>query len=421
MKVGAVMGSIVWHVLLSVSLSQLPPVEVETLQSEVHKGAVTRWTADRITLKVGDGGDSRDVDLPLTSVLEVRFQTPPAVPAPVTGSTVTLADGSKLQCTQLVIAGGQARLETTGFGSMTLPLSATAHVRLKPPSTKLNDAWASFLAREFKEDVLVVLKKTETGDTLDHLPGVVGDVNDKQLSILLDGDEVPVNRDKVYGWIYRRRGPAPKAGIGQVYVDGGDVLQIEAAAWDGNQFTAKLAAGPQVVIAPDKLRSVDLSRGKVQYLSRLEPREVKYETLFQVLFPRLVKDDLFLFPYRRDTNLDGGPISLGGKTYSRGLALHSRTTLTYRIGSDYRRLQAVAGIDDRLRGVGGYVYLVVKGDGKLLFDAEIHDDDAPRSLDVDVTGVRDLEILCDFCKGTELAKMEEIGDHLDLAEARVIK
>jgi len=419
-KVGAVMGSIVWHVLLSASLTQLPPVEVETLKSEVHKGAVTRWMADRITIKVGDGGDSREVDLPLASVLEVRYQTPPAVPAPVIGSIVTLADGTKLQCSQLTISGGQARLETA-FGPLTLPLAALAHVRLRPPSTKLNEAWTAILNREFKEDVLVILKKTEAGDTLDHLTGVAGDLNDKQLSFLLDGDEVPVSREKAYGWIYRRRGPPPKSGIGQVYVDGGDVLQVESVAWDGNQFTAKLAAGPQVVIAPDKLRSIDLSRGKVQYLSRMEPRDVKYQTLFEVLFPKLVKDDVFLFPYRRDTNLDGAPMSLGGKTYSRGLALHSRTTLTYRIGSDYRRFQAVAGIDDRLRGVGGYVYLVVKGDGKLLFDAEIRDGDTPRPLDVDVTNVRDLEILCDFCKGTELSDLLDIGDHLDLAEARVVK
>jgi hypothetical protein len=415
------MGSIVGHVLLSASLSQLPPIEIETLQSAVHKGTVARWTSEGLTIKAGDGGDARDVDVPLTNVLEVRFQSPATVPSPVTGSIVTLADGTRLLCSQITISGGQARLETAGFGPLTLPLPVLAHVRLKPPTTKLNDAWTTILNREFKEDVLVILKKTEAGDTLDHLPGVIGDLNDKQLSLLLDGDEVPVSREKAYGWIYRRRGPAPKPGIGQVFVDGGDVLQVASIAWDGSQFTAKLAAGPQVVIAPDKLRSVDLSRGKVQYLSRMEPRDVKYETLFQVLFPKLVKDDVFLFPYRRDTNLDGAPISLGGKTYSRGVALHSRTTLTYRIGTDYRRFLAVAGIDDRLRGVGGYVYLVVKGDGKLLFDAEIRDGDAPRSIDVDVTSVRDLEIICDFCKGTELSDLLDIGDHLDLAEARVVR
>jgi hypothetical protein len=415
------MGSIVWHVILLTGLAQLPPVEVETLQSETQKGAVARWTDKGLTLKVGDGGDTREIDVPLANVLEVRFQTPPSVPAPVTGSVVTLADGTKLQCTQLATTGAALKLDTVSFGELTVPLAAVAHVRLKPPSTRMNDAWSAILGREFKQDALVVLKKNEAGETLDHLTGVIGELNDKQLSFLLDGDEIAVNREKVYGWIYRRRGPAPKSGIGQVHVDGGDVLQVDAVAWDGSQFTAKLVAGPQVVVPVDKLRSIDLSRGKVQYLSRLDPREVKYETLFQVLFPKLVKEDVFLFPYRRDTNLDGGPISLGGKSYSRGLALHSRTTLRYRIGGDYRRFHAVAGIDDRLRGVGGYVYLVVRGDGKVLFDAELRDGDSPRPLDVDVTDIRDLEIFCDFCKGTELSDLLDIGDHLDLAEARVVK
>ena len=61
------------------------------------------------------------------------------------------------------------------------------------------------------------------------------------------------------------------------------------------------------------------------------------------------------------------------------------------------------------------MHVVISGDGNPLFEADVRGSDPPRELDLDVTDVRDLEILVDF--GGDL----DISDHLDLAEARVIK
>ena len=101
--------------------------------------------------------------------------------------------------------------------------------------------------------------------------------------------------------------------------------------------------------------------------------------------------------YRRDKNLDGNPLQVGGKTYTRGLSIHSKTLLRYSIGSEYRRFQTVMGIDDELarRGLGD-VHVVISGDGKPLWEGDVKGTDEPRPLDLDVTGVRDLEILVDF-------------------------
>ena len=43
----------------------------------------------------------------------------------------------------------------------------------------------------------------------------------------------------------------------------------------------------------------------------------------------------------RDRNLHGMPLRLGNKTYSRGVSIHSRTFLRYRLAGDYSRFHNV--------------------------------------------------------------------------------
>jgi len=154
-------------------------------------------------------------------------------------------------------------------------------------------------------------------------------------------------------------------------------------------------------------KSLDFSLGKVKYLSQMEPREVKYTPFFDVEFK-----------YRRDKNLDGDPLRLGSKTYARGLCIHSKTIIVYRINTDYRRLQAVIGIDRAVAMKGlGDVHLVIsnRDNKKVLFEADVRGTDKPRTIDIDVSQVRDLQILVDF--GGDL----DISDWLNLADARVTK
>jgi len=51
----------------------------------------------------------------------------------------------------------------------------------------------------------------------------------------------------------------------------------------------------------------------------------------------------------------------------------------------------------------------------VLFEADVRGVDKPQILDLDVQDARDLEILVDF--GRDL----DIGDHLDLGDAKLIR
>src|SRR4029450_8351428 len=97
----------------------------------------------------------------------------------------------------------------------------------------------------------------------------------------------------------------------------------------------RLATGADLAVPSAQLAALDFSSGKLLYLSDAEPRDVKYVPFFDIVHE-----------YRRDRSLDGTPLPLAAKIYPRGLAIPSKTTLRYRIGGDYTRFQAVAGIDD---------------------------------------------------------------------------
>jgi hypothetical protein len=106
---------------------------------------------------------------------------------------------------------------------------------------------------------------------------------------------------------------------------------------------------------------------------------------------------------------------LGGESYERGLALHSRTLMAFRLTEPFERFAATVGIDDRFRS-GGNVRLVISGERGLLLEKTIASQDEPLELDIDVRGVRRLQILVDFGEDRS-----DNGDHLNLCNARLTK
>ena len=117
---------------------------------------------------------------------------------------------------------------------------------------------------------------------------------------------------------------------------------------------------------------------------------------------------------RSISGLDGSPLQLAGKTFPKGLAIPSRTKVTYKIAGKGKRLKALAGIDDSVREAG-HVHLVISGDGKTLYDGQIVGRNPPVDLDLDVAGVKKLNILVDFGEGLD------VGNYLDLCDARIVK
>ena len=125
-----------------------------------------------------------------------------------------------------------------------------------------------------------------------------------------------------------------------------------------------------------------------------------------------------LYGPRRDCSFEGDGLWLNTgsevQRFEKGLAIHSRSQLVYRLNEPYRKLTAIVGIDSRLQGRGNLI-LVIEGDDRQLIRRDISGRDAPLNLDLDIEGVRRLKIFVDF--GASL----DIADHLNICNARIVK
>ena len=381
------------------------PQPVATASGHILAGAkvsgrLVSLTDSGVTVETKGGR----VEVPSTEVLDVRFLLPagtvPALTKPP-AAWVRLVDGSLIGCGAVSATPKLAKLQTEQLGPLSIPAAQVSSVRFGRADRGVIESWRELLGREIKRDRLVILK----GKTLDYLDGVVGSIDDKQIKFLLDGDEIPVPLARVYGIIFFRKsqGRAAAGPVCLAALRSGDRFGLARVRVDGKTCRGTLAGGAAVSISVSQIERLDFTASRLVYLSALTPRDVEHVPYFDVTWK-----------YRRDRNLDGGPLKVGGQRFARGLALHSKTRLVYSLAGRHRRFQAWMGID-ALVGRRGNVHVVISADGKTLLETDVKGTDKPRLVDLDVTGKRELQILVDF--GGDL----DIADHLDLADARLIR
>lgn len=376
-----------------------PQVEVVSFQGEPRVGEWRGLADGRITIVQA----GKEESLPLSEVLEVRFRGEVAkLDKP--SAIVSLWDGSKLGTTQTQIVEKRLKLASTVFGEMSLPQGEVASVRFSDRFDE-DEQWSKLVERDNKTDLLVIRKE----QTLDYLDGVVVEVTDKSVKFLLDGEAVSTKREKVFGLIFARRPSNPKPPAVRVELGNGDVLMASSIGATVTGVSVTTATKTEVMVPLEKLKLLDFSQGKLRYLSQDTPRDVKYTRGIQD-GPAFVQDRAF---YASELK------PMGMRAFARGLCIRPKTTLRYRLGGDYRRLQAIVGIDESVKDGNGDCDLEIFGDGKSLVKLRVTSRDAARPIDLDVTDVVMLEINVGF--GGDATTNVDLGDNLDLADAKLIK
>jgi hypothetical protein len=398
-------------------------VEVRSLSGEQVDGILTAIDAASVAYRRADTGD--ELSARFTELMSVTPKDAPAVNAAGTTIWINLEDGSQLNATSYLVADGAAEIKLTGGETVKLPTRAIQTVRLKPaddePAKKfgLSKQWSEILGSELAGDTIVVRRKTEedgmaTVYSLDYFEGVVGDVADERIKFDFDGDIINVAREKVEGVYYYHAEADLPAAVCAVRDSGGSVFNAKQIALAEDGVSLITATGAQHKIPFAQLHALDFSLGKLMFLSDMTPDRVHWSPFLQ---SSTTGDSLTqLYTPRKDQTFSGKPLKLNGHStpFRKGLAIHSRTDLAYRVPTGFRRFEAIAGIDAELRDQG-HVQLIITGDGKPLFDAAIAGSDPPKAIDLDIEGVRRLTILVDFGENLDIA------DHLLLGNARITK
>jgi hypothetical protein len=382
------------------------PVEVRTLDGTERSGSLVALQAGRLTLDV----DGAPLELSAADLLEVR---PADVAAPDEflldrSAAVRLVDGSLLHVKSFRLVDRQATAVSDAVGEITVPQSQVRSVRLAELESPVRAAWDALHDRESKSDLLVVRKM----DALDFVGGVVAGVEADGVHLLVNDREVTAALNRVFGLIFPQSASQKRDAACELLLASGDRLVLKDVVIQDDRLTGPLLSGPDISVPLAQVQSVDFGLGRVRYLADL-PEAAVYKPVGLITSEDVLR-------LRKNMNSVGSPFIVGKESYARGLWVHSGTTLRYRLNRDYRRLQAIVGVDRSASGcarVDPRMLATIVGDGRVLLEAQFGWDGEPQSLDLDVAGIRDLEIRI------EPASTETIGacEHLVFAEARVIK
>jgi len=386
-------------------LASVPPlrsaaVEVEVTRLDGHtvRGRVVAVTS-RIVLQTPQG----KAELAWPNVLSVRRldpRGPTSAPAAAEEPLrFELTDGSRFS--GRITNASADELVVRLWGSRTCRLAADAVraiVATSASAAARHEITAAQQSSEDAQDVAIVAR----GEDVVVLRGVVKRIDPQRVLFTWSGREVALPWERVGGLVFAR--PTPRGASCTITLLGGDVFAGRVAAGDDESLTLQSGVFDNLVLPWSRVERIDCRSERLVFLSDLEPRHYEFHPFFDKHWD-----------FARDKTLTGKPIRLGGRRYDKGITMHSRSGLAYRLDGAFRQFAAEAGIVDEMDG-RGCVALRVIGDGEVLWEAAcVRGGEPPRQVLVDIGGIEELVLIVDYDQDLDLS------DHACWAFARLIR
>jgi hypothetical protein len=398
-------------------------ITVQPLAGEPVRGRLSALSVDSIAVETNAGLRT----LATSEVLDLQLPAERLLDKPTVW--VELLDGSKLLAEGYTAAAGKASVQLVGGPKVEIPTRSIVSVRLRQQDADLATQWKTIISAERTADLIVVRKtsmrmveeggepQTLTETALDELDGTLLDVGPESVKFNFGGDEIDVKREKIEGLVYyhavARQLPPPACRLTDV---GGSQWSVRTVKLAGDHLAIATSAGVSVELPLSGVTRIDFSIGNIAPLVDLEPDTGDGEPVVSLQPAAMTAKFGRLFKVSRLPPLGADGFRIANKRYDSGLSLHSPATLVYRVPEGFRKLHAVAGVDDSIVAPGDFVLRII-GDGKELFRHEFSGSEqrGPVTIDVDLAGVRRFSIVLDPADG------QDFGDQLNLCEARLTK
>lgn len=296
------------------------------------------------------------------------------------------------------VVGGDAkhiRIRLKALGEVQMPLDMLDFVAAREEVPVLEH-------RSSEEDVVTL----NNGDTV---RGAVYQISDSG-PILFDGDA-----DRELAWseirLVRLAGaPAspPARLLALVYLADGTRVSAEDFRLSGGQLEIRKgqpqAVGGQTMSLPRSIvRRIEIVGGRRTWLSMLPPSTYEPVPYMGIRWP-----------YRCDLNVTGGPLQLRGKSYARGLGLHSACRITWDLAGRFDRLRYAIGIDDSAGAWADADVRILLDGRELIAHEHLRRSDPPRDADLSIARGRQLVIEVGFGAGGDTQ------DRVNLVNAALI-
>lgn len=255
------------------------------------------------------------------------------------------------------------------------------------------------------EDTVYLLDKNDP-TIIRSVSGKIIGLDEKSLTFAFRGKERTITRSRIIGMVFKHASrPVPESpGMHQVIeVQGGQRLPAKIRSI-GDHLAFEVIGGGLLSPPRAVVSAMRIENGRRIDLTRTMPNAEEAIPYFGLKLP-----------YKVNTNFSGKPIVLfDEKTYERGLAVHSKSRLHYKLKPNAQRFHATFGLMAP-GGKLGNVQARVIGDGKILWaQDDITPATNPISVDVDLKGIQRLILEVDFGKG------QDVGDRAAWVEPRLI-
>ena len=181
---------------------------------------------------------------------------------------------------------------------------------------------------------------------------------------------------------------------------------------DSKSATFVRSTGQQCQISLDRIIDIHFTLGRIVNLDQREPIEVEEGAPATAWFP---------WTWKKNRNVLGNPIQIGGVIYEQGLGVHSRSRLTYSVEDGDQFLTGIAGMDissrppDEQDGIGCAKFHIFV-DGKELWDSGVLSWKSPgSSFRIPLEGAEKFTLLVDLGPG------HHILDRANWAQIRIIR
>ncbi|MCE9526469.1 MAG: NPCBM/NEW2 domain-containing protein, partial [Planctomycetales bacterium] len=382
-------------ILAAVSQAQ-PPVTKDGITLTLLSGET------RPAKSIGIAGGKLTADgiaqsLPLDDLRQIRLA--PSVPDAKPAVVLHLLGGGKIFAKTIAIDdGGQCQVETSLAGKLAIPLDQVRGIRLEP-ATASPEFDKALAAPNADQDRLFI--KIE--DKVDSTAGIFKLLSDKEFQFDLGGESRTLPRAKLFGIVVAQGSATDDPTKGLITLRDGSIIAGEIDSLAGGKLTAKLPGGSKVEIPQEALASIALRSTRLAFLSDLKPVEEEQRSI------------AFLdVPWQKDRSVQNRTLTLGAKTFEKGIGCHAECRLTFAADGKWDVLAAVIGIDAETMGKGDCIFSVL-ADGESVFTRRVKGTDAPQEILVEIPRAKKVTLLVEPGAGLDL------GDHADWCDVRFIK
>jgi len=370
--------------------------EVKTISGKSAVGTLEKISETEITLKSASG----PVTTPIAQTLELAIRPGKTLPTIESFVEAVMLDQSLLRATKATFTANEIQLDLTSGQSVKYPLSALVYFLRDAQNSDIQKQWTTLMKAKTREDRIFI----SSAGALNPVSGTLGEIDATTQKIKFKtsaGGEIAPDLTKLAGFHFiRTEIPSQPTLCKVVDIDGNHLVASKLNS-DGSKLNVTTPFGAKVTLELKYVATIDFNFGKLIYLSDLDAKA-----------PNAVLLGGFN-PVRKDANLDGDPIILQAKRYSKGLSMYAGAELEYDLAGKYKEFKALLGADSRIAEEGqGKVTVSIYCDKQKVFTKEVSTM-APVPIAINVKDVGTLRIVVSG------ANFTNYSGHATLADAHV--